>query len=165
MNGVLWFLVFFIPAYISNMAPVFVRKLHFLEYPLDCGIKLGGKPLLGKNKTWRGLFFGTVLGGVAGWIMQAAGLPFIWWHGFVLGFAALFGDAAKSFFKRRLGVRPGGRWMPWDQLDFNIAAYLASLFFVQFPLVDVVLGFAIIFVGDIIIQLIGGWTKLKADSL
>jgi CDP-2,3-bis-(O-geranylgeranyl)-sn-glycerol synthase len=165
MNELLWFLVFFIPAYIANMAPVFVRKLNFLAYPIDGGATVRGRRMLGANKTWRGLIFGTLLGGVAGAVMQYTGLPFTWWWGFFLGFAALLGDSIKSFFKRQFDVRPGGRWMPWDQLDFIIVAFLMSLLFVRFSWWAVVLGFIVIFVGDVIVQIIGGKTKLKADSL
>lgn len=165
MNELLWFLIFFIPAYIANMAPVFVRKVNVLAYPLDGGKTWNGKRLLGQNKTWRGLIFGTFMGGVAGAVMQATGLPFAWWWGLILGFAALLGDAIKSVFKRQRNIRPGGKWVPWDQLDFIIVAFLTSLLFTRFAWWTVLAGFAVIFVGNIIIQLIGGKTKLKADSL
>jgi CDP-2,3-bis-(O-geranylgeranyl)-sn-glycerol synthase len=165
MIGVWWFILFFLPAYVANSAPVFVRKVPVLAYPLDGGIMWRGHRLLGNNKTWRGLLFGTLMGGVTGIIMDASGLPFVWWWGFVLGFAALLGDALKSCAKRQVGIRPGGRWMPFDQLDFIIVAYLASLLFIRFPWQDVLGGFALIFIGTILVQLIGGWTRLKADSL
>jgi CDP-2,3-bis-(O-geranylgeranyl)-sn-glycerol synthase len=165
MNEVLWFLVFFLPAYVANMSPVFVRKVNVLNYPIDGGVTLRGHPLLGKNKTWRGLIFGTLMGGLTGGIMQLSGLDFVWWHGFILGFAALLGDALKSMAKRQVGIRPGGRWMPFDQLDYMVVALLFSLPLEQFTVRAVVLGFIIIFVGTVAVQLIGGWTRLKADSL
>ena len=165
MNSVLWFIIFFIPAYVANMSPVFVRKINFLDNPLDGGMTWNGKPLFGKNKTWRGLIFGTIMGGIAGAVMQWLNLPFVWWWGFVLGFAALVGDALKSMFKRQVGIRPGGSWMPFDQLDFIIVAYIASLFFIRFSWQTTLLGFIIIFVGDVCVQFIGAKTKLKADSL
>jgi hypothetical protein len=48
----------------------------------------------------------------AGWL--ATGLRF--------GFGAVAGDAAKSFFKRRLAIAPGSPWIPFDQLDFAVGA-------------------------------------------
>lgn len=167
MEGIIWFLVFFIPAYITNMAPVFVRRIPVLDYPLDCNTKWRGKRLFGKNKTWRGLIFGIVMGGLSGYIMQLAGLPFSWWWGLILGFAALLGDALESMVKRQMNIKPGGRFMPWDQLDFIILAYAASLFFVDvnFRASDVLLGFFLIFIATVLVQIIGGVTKLKANSL
>jgi CDP-2,3-bis-(O-geranylgeranyl)-sn-glycerol synthase len=42
--------------------------------------------------------------------------------GLRLGFGAMAGDAAKSFFKRRLAIEPGRPWVPFDQLDFAVGA-------------------------------------------
>jgi CDP-2,3-bis-(O-geranylgeranyl)-sn-glycerol synthase len=50
----------------------------------------------------------------------------------LLGFGALAGDSIKSFFKRRVGVKPGKRWFPFDQIDFVIGA-LAFASIVYFP--------------------------------
>jgi CDP-2,3-bis-(O-geranylgeranyl)-sn-glycerol synthase len=147
------------------MAPVFVRKVNVLAYPIDGGATWNHKPLFGKNKTWRGLIFGTIMGGVTGAVLQALGLPFVWWWGFVLGFAALVGDAIKSMFKRQRNIRPGGSWIPFDQLDFIILAYLVSLFFVRFSWWTVVAGFALVLIGNLAVQFTGARLKLKADSL
>jgi CDP-2,3-bis-(O-geranylgeranyl)-sn-glycerol synthase len=161
----LGFLTFFIPAYVANMVPVFVRKLRVLNIPLDGGLTWNDKPLLGKNKTVRGLVFGTLSAGLAGAVLQWSGFAFVWWWGLVLGFAALVGDAIKSMFKRQMGIRPGGSWMPFDQLDFMAAALLASLAFTTFSAKTVLIGLAVVFICNVIVQLIGGWTRLKADSL
>lgn len=125
-----------LPAYLANMAPIFFRKLDFLNYPLDFNIRLRGKPLLGKNKTFRGLLFGTLLAIITAYLQSVLVRLPAWarlslldysnwlWIGFLLGFGALFGDAAESFVKRRLGIKPGGRFLPWDQLDFVFGALL-----------------------------------------
>ncbi len=164
MNELVWFLLFFTPAYVANMLPPFFRKLPF-GHPIDGGRTFRGHPLLGANKTWRGLFVGTLGGGGVGYALQAAGLPFVWWWGFWLGFAALVGDALKSFVKRQIGIRPGGRWIPFDQLDFMIAAVLVSTAFTRFTPWTIVLGFTVIFVGTVLVQVIGGATGIKKDSL
>ena len=44
----------------------------------------------------------------------------IYLYAFLFGFAAIFGDMTKSFFKRKVGIKPGGMWFPFDQLDFII---------------------------------------------
>ncbi len=164
MNEFFWFFMFFTPAYVANMLPPFFRKLPF-GYPIDSGRTWHGQPLLGKNKTWRGLVLGTIGGGLVGWLLQSLGLPFVWWWGFVLGFAALAGDALKSLVKRQIGIKPGGRWMPFDQLDFLIMAWLVSFAFVRFSWLTTLLGFSIVFVCTIGVQILGGMTGVKADKL
>src|SRR5688572_6810829 len=47
--------------------------------------------------------------------------------GAVVGFAALAGDAVKSYFKRRLGKEGGAPWVPFDQLDFVVFGLAAAL--------------------------------------
>src|SRR3989338_3664686 len=52
-----------LPAYLSNMAPVFMKRtFRFMAVPLDFDKTINGKPILGKNKTFRGIFFGTFFG-------------------------------------------------------------------------------------------------------
>jgi CDP-2,3-bis-(O-geranylgeranyl)-sn-glycerol synthase len=144
------FLVFFwkcaylmLPAGLSNMVPVFFRRINFLNYRVDFGKSWRGRPLFGTNKTLRGLFFGTLssilLVGLQTLLYLNYGyfrsISFIDYSqhsfiliGFLLGFGALFGDLVESFFKRRFRIKPGKRWFPWDQLDFLIG----SLIFLSF---------------------------------
>jgi CDP-2,3-bis-(O-geranylgeranyl)-sn-glycerol synthase len=63
------------------------------------------------------------------------------WHavalfGAILGFAALVGDAVKSFFKRRRGKDRGAPWVPFDQLDFVVFGLLAAFLAGPFLLAD-----------------------------
>ena len=47
-----------LPAFVANMAPVVATRLNILPalaVPIDSGVLLRGKPLLGKNKMWRGV--------------------------------------------------------------------------------------------------------------
>ena len=44
-------LYFLLPAGFANMAPVFAKKINFLRYPVDFGLKLRGRRIFGKNKT------------------------------------------------------------------------------------------------------------------
>ncbi|MBW2995370.1 CDP-archaeol synthase, partial [Candidatus Woesearchaeota archaeon] len=51
--------------------------------------------------------------------------------GFLLGLGAMTGDLVKSFFKRRIGKKPGESWPVFDQLDYVIGALLfGSIVFV-----------------------------------
>jgi CDP-2,3-bis-(O-geranylgeranyl)-sn-glycerol synthase len=62
--------------------------------------------------------------------VERSGVVGIALYGAVLGFAALVGDAVKSYFKRRRGKEGGAPWVPFDQLDFVVfglaAAFLAA---------------------------------------
>ncbi len=131
--GVFWLLL---PAGVSNMMPVFVKGVDVLNYPIDHGLKFGGKELLGPNKTWRGLFFGTIAGIIVVYI-QVFLYPYVQKYalldysaisplaiGFLLGFGALAGDSVKSFFKRRTGIQPGKTWWVFDQIDWIVGAFV-----------------------------------------
>ncbi len=125
-----------LPAYFANMAPVWVRKINFLNYPIDFDRKVRNNPILGNHKTFRGLFFGVLLGIMVAFIQfllyknpafaKISFFDYSSWFliGFLMGFGALFGDAVKSFFKRRVGIRPGHRFIPFDQIDFVIGAFI-----------------------------------------
>lgn len=137
--------IFFLPAYIGNMMPVIFDKfviLKSLAVPIDGGRKWRGKEIFGSHKTWRG-----IVAGVIGGFLTALGLAmigfgkyatdftalfgilfiaFVWGAG--LGFGALMGDLIKSFFKRRLGIREGRPFVPFDQVDFALGAIVISFF-------------------------------------
>ncbi len=127
---------FMLPAYFANMAPVMVRKINLFAFPIDFGKQLDKKPIFGKNKTFRGLVFGVVFAVViayiqhslydAGFFRSIAFFDYQNWllFGFLMGLGALIGDLAKSFFKRRLSIDPGVRFVPFDQTDFVIGALL-----------------------------------------
>jgi len=127
-------LYFMLPAYCANMAPVFAAKIFGKKFnlPLDFGLTYEGKEILGKNKTWRGLLSG-ILVGIATVCLQAYLEQFGFFkmisiinyeaidvlaYGFLFGFGVILADAVKSFFKRRMNIKPGDKWFPWDQLDF-----------------------------------------------
>lgn len=83
------------------------------------GILLGRHkmaPVISPNKTWEG-FGGSVVGcAVAGALCVTLMLDGPWWVGVVLGLAtvlaATVGDLIESLFKRDLGVKDMGRFMP-----------------------------------------------------
>jgi len=121
-----------IPAYVANMVPVFARKWKW-NTPLDFGMKMSGKPLIGKNKTWRGLVLGVFSA-----VIITYGLSLLYWPfafsavkwSMLAGSGALLGDAVKSFCKRRVNIPPGKSWVPFDQIDYSIGALaLGSVLF------------------------------------
>lgn len=134
----------FVPAYAANAIPPLLAKLPLLrrwDAPADFGATWNGKRLLGSHKTIRGIVGGTLIGGLLFLLQQApsagsaplipvpsipyASLP--WWYGLLLAFGAIgVGDCGESLVKRRIGVKPGKPWIPFDQLDYTVGAFLVT---------------------------------------
>jgi len=117
-------LKFIFPAYCANASPVLFGG----GLPLDFGRNFyDGKPIFGKNKTFRGFFFGLAVGTTVGIIESIlfAGYPF--YFGFLISLGALIGDLAGAFLKRRMGISPGGLLPVIDQIDFIVGAFVFSL--------------------------------------
>jgi CDP-2,3-bis-(O-geranylgeranyl)-sn-glycerol synthase len=129
-----------VPAYFANMAPVIANKLKILKHtdtPIDSNIALkDGKPIFGRNKTYRGFIVGIIMGIIAAYIQLFLynieffkSISIIDYSnpiliGFLMGFGAIFGDLIKSFFKRRLKIGSGEKFIPFDQIDFIFGAYI-----------------------------------------
>jgi len=119
-------LKFIFPAYCANAVPVIAGG----GRPMDFGRNfLDGKRIFGKNKTFRGFFFGWAVGVfvglVEGMVFGTARLSVLFSVLTPLG--ALCGDLAGAFVKRRLGIAPGGLLPVIDQVDFVVGAILFSL--------------------------------------
>ena len=48
------------------------------------------------------------------------------------------GDLAESFIKRRLDIKPGKPFIPWDQLDFVIGAIIFSYLVFDYNLLMII---------------------------
>ncbi len=152
-----------IPAYLANMMPVFVKKIPW-NSPMDFGLSIGNIRVFGSNKTWKGFVFGIAGAVLAGFIMSKIYWPFdfysVYWS-FLIGAGALLGDAVKSFFKRRVGIKPGNPWIPFDQIDYTIGALVLGSF-VFFP--GWFFAFLIVFLsafGHIATNHIGYWLGIR----
>jgi len=120
-------LKFIFPAYCANAAPVIAGG----GRPLDFGKNFfDGKPIFGKNKTFRGFFFGLAIGvmvGLAESLVFSYPVPFSILFSVLSPLGALVGDLAGAFLKRRLGIAPGGLLPIIDQIDFAVGAIVFSL--------------------------------------
>ena len=139
--NVFWLFIFkcfylMLPAYFANMAPVIVKRVNLFVFPIDFNKELSNNPIFGKNKTFRGFIFGIAFS------IVISGLQFLlhrfdvfrnisffnsqnWLlFGFLMGLGALTGDLVKSFFKRRIGIKPGDKFVPFDQIDFVVGALI-----------------------------------------
>jgi CDP-2,3-bis-(O-geranylgeranyl)-sn-glycerol synthase len=122
-------LKFMFPAYCANAIPVIAGG----GLPLDCGKRFfDGKPIFGKNKTFRGFFSGLAVGTVVGFVESSFFPEYPVFFGFVSSLGALFGDLTGAFVKRRLGLAPGDLLPVIDQVDFIVGAILFS-FLISLP--------------------------------
>lgn len=138
----LWF---FLPAGVANVVPIFASRIPIIKkfsYPIDAHLKVHNIRILGDNKTFRGFLTGITLGIVTAYFQSFVALPnseniFKQYDplllGFLLSFGALTGDAVKSFFKRRIGIRSGKSWLIADQIDYILGAILFTLPVVILP--------------------------------
>ena len=151
MKDLLFAIWFFLPAGLANASSLYAVKIPYLKklsYPLDINKTINGKVIFGKNKTWRGTILAIIVGIVivalqhfiyphSAWIRSISGpvdyktINYILLGG-LLGGGAILGDIAESFAKRRLVIRPGSTWFPYDQIDYIIGGCLLSLFAIRF---------------------------------
>ncbi len=136
---------FFLPAYLTNMTPPLAKKtgvFKFLDKPIDFNKKFKGEPILGSHKTWRGVILGIIIGLLMVYfqsllyqfpLMQKISFfdykkENILLLGFLISGGAVFGDLLFAFLKRRLKLKPGAKFLPFDQTNYVIgAAILISL--------------------------------------
>lgn len=139
----LWLLL---PAMVANMMPIWAKYIHWLDYfdtPIDRGKLVRGKPLFGRNKTYRGLLSGLVIAVVVGLAQGLLAHSFTWFRALefnanpmnlssyvllavLLGLGALLGDIFESMIKRQLNVAPGAQFFPFDQLDYVFGALILA---------------------------------------
>ncbi len=160
------FLLFYlmIPAYLANMAPPVLARYSPWNAPMDFGVSLGKIRIFGNHKTWAGFVIGIFVALLAGLILSKVYWPFdfsalVW--SFLAGAGALLGDAVKSFFKRRAGIKSGRPWIPFDQIDYTVGALaLGSIIF--FP--GWLNAFLVVFIssfGHIATNHIGYWIGVR----
>ncbi|MDD4409550.1 MAG: CDP-archaeol synthase [Candidatus Pacebacteria bacterium] len=135
---------FFLPAYMANGAPPLIangtKALAKLATPIDGRKQFFGAPLLGNHKTWRGLVVELLVG--TGYfqifyfiheyyklgLYETIGFeqnllnPLIF--GLLLSIGTVFGDLLFAFIKRRIRIKPGESFMPFDQTNYVIGTFL-----------------------------------------
>lgn len=151
--------------------------LGFLVRPIDAGRTLGGKPIFGHSKTWRGPLTVGLGAGVV-FALQQQGLHALpafaavewvdyatlpWWLGAAAGATAELAELPNSFVKRRLGIEPSGTasglrgavFFVWDQLDLLLGYWL--VFGTVVPPTLLRVGLSVLLVGGIhpLVTLVG----------
>src|SRR6266498_4479411 len=107
-----------LPAYFANMAAPFAKFWPGWNRPIS-------RRWLGDHKTVVGFALGVVIGVLVAYPQSRITWPFEAFDpsnwlavGLAQSIGAMCAGAAKSFVKRRIGIRPGRAWIPADQLDF-----------------------------------------------
>tara|TARA_Y100000310_G_scaffold327507_1_gene393997 strand:+ start:912 stop:1448 length:537 start_codon:yes stop_codon:yes gene_type:complete len=166
-----------LPAYFANMAPVLCKRIKFLNVPVDLNEKLEGRPILGRNKTYRGLLAGVIFAVIIafiqfllsriGFFSSLSILDYSRWYliGFLLGLGALMGDMAESFIKRRLNIRPGRSFIPFDQTDYAIGALIFISVLKRLELGFMLITIALSFVLHILVSQIAFYLRLRKERL
>jgi CDP-2,3-bis-(O-geranylgeranyl)-sn-glycerol synthase len=134
------------------MAPPFTRYWHGWNRTIH-------ERLLGSHKTVLGFLAGVATGVLVTRMQYGIHAPwslvdYRHWLllGLGLGGGAMLGDALKSLIKRMLHIRPGARWIPFDQLDFVVGALALTGAYAGLGTTDVAAIAAMTFVGDIAVN-------------
>jgi CDP-2,3-bis-(O-geranylgeranyl)-sn-glycerol synthase len=138
-----------VPADAANMAAAFAKFWPGWNRPIS-------RRWLGDHKTVVGLLLGIAAGLLASYLQSRIswsprGLQPAHWValGLAQGAGAMFGDAVKSFFKRRIGIAPGHSWIPADELDFIVGAMVFGWPWLRLQPIEVALILGFTFVGHI----------------
>lgn len=132
----------FLPAFLANASPVVAKNIpgiRSLSWPIHA-------EWFGKNKTVRGIITGVLTGIITGIVLYFLRHNFVrylpdytsiynlyssigWamFIGWILALGALLGDLIESFIKRRLGIKPGAMFQPWDGIDYMVGAMCVVL--------------------------------------
>lgn len=185
LDNILFAIWFLLPAAVANMVPILAANAPLLKHfdaPIDSGRTWRGKELLGSHKTWRGIISGIIAATLVLWIQQIlvannswiadiipVSLDFATLPTLVLGplfaLGALGGDAAESFLKRQRGIKSGGSWVPFDQIDYIIGAIIVTLPFIILPVAVYVWMLLIWCVIHLLASYIGWLLHLKDDPI
>lgn len=128
----------YLPAMVSNAVPLVCRRYVFRNpHPIDFGKNFyDNRRLLGDNKSIEGfvsgVLAGTLIGLAYGYYARSRLHEWVA-YGFLSGIGAMSGDLLNSFIKRRLGIRPGQSFIPFDQISFIVGASI----FIKLSGVDV----------------------------
>lgn len=152
------------PMYMTNAcAMLFGGKTR-----LDFNKTFFGKPLLGKGKTFEGTFSALSIGILTSYLIEVLFkeqtllisnnyLLF----GFLLAVGTLLGDIIASFFKRRIGLKPGEQLLFVDQLDFIAGGLTLTLWIYTPTIFDVSLMVIITLIAHKIANFIAYKIKIK----
>jgi hypothetical protein len=137
-------------AAVANGTPVLVKWWLGERWarPLDGGLHLwDGEPLFGGSKTIRGLVLAVTTTALASSLMGLGPST-----GVIAGVAAMAGDLMSSFTKRRLRLKPSSMAPGLDQVPEVLLPLLAVAGRLGLNSVDIAIGVAAFWIGEIVIS-------------
>ncbi len=135
---------------LANGVPVILRRVlgDRFSWPLDGGLVLhDGAPLFGRSKTIRG-----VVGAVLVTAVGAVAMGLAWWIGALFGLAAMAGDLASSFTKRRLKLPASSQAMWLDQIPEALLPLLVCLVPMGLTWLEVMVVVGLFSLGEMIVS-------------
>lgn len=135
---------------LANGSPVVAKKIfgNYCWWPLDGNIKfVDGRPLFGVSKTVRGILVSI--------FVTSASAPLLGLTsklGLVVATTAMAGDLFSSFLKRRLGLKSSSQAIGLDQIPESLFPLLACRSALSLAAVDIIVGTAIFFVGEMLLS-------------
>ena len=144
---------------LANGSPIIAKRLLGEAYatPIDGNIRfVDGRPLLGPSKTIRGI--------AASLLVTALGAPLIGLQfeiGLLVAGTAMAGDLLSSFLKRRFGLASSSRATGLDQIPEALFPLLACRSALELTAIDIVVGCAIFFVGEVLLSKLFFWLRLR----
>jgi len=174
-------LYFFLPAYLANMAPPILKKLNlfnFLAFPIDQNLKFfDKKPLLGSHKTVRGALFGFLISFLfvlfqrilfeIEFFKNISLIDYskinIFLFAGVFSFGVIFGDLFFSFIKRRINLKEGAPFLPFDQTNYVLGcAFFLYIFGFPIKVKVWIFLFFVTFFLHIIVNRLGFYLKIHS---
>ena len=99
-----------VPLILANLSPVLSAKLFpKMNAPVDFNKKWKGKRVFGSHKTWRGVATMMCVGLLSGYLVLGSIK-----YGLLTGVGVVAGDLLTSFIKRKINLKPGASFEPWD---------------------------------------------------
>ena len=144
---------------LANGSPVIAKRIFGENYavPVDGNARfIDGEPLIGGSKTIRGVGVSLAVTTLGAMLF---GLQF--WLGLVVAGTAMAGDLFSSFLKRRLHLAPSSKATGLDQLPEALFPLLACQGLMPLTTIDVAVGCAIFFVGQVLLSRLFFWLRLR----
>jgi len=144
---------------LANGSPVIAKRIFADNYaaPVDGNTRfVDGRPLLGPSKTIRGIVISLVVTALGAIVL---GLHF--WIGLLVAGTSMAGDLFSSFLKRRLHLAPSSKATGLDQLPESLFPLLACQPLLSLTAIDIAVGCAIFFAGQVLLSRLFFWLRLR----
>jgi CDP-2,3-bis-(O-geranylgeranyl)-sn-glycerol synthase len=144
---------------LANGSPVIAKRIFGENYavPIDGNARfVDGRALLGPSKTIRGVVVSLLVTALGAILL---GLQF--WLGLLVASTAMAGDLLSSFLKRRLHLAPSSKATGLDQIPESLFPLLACRSVLSLTALDIAVGCAIFFAGEIMFSRLFFWLRLR----